>query len=465
MARADAPIPTVEGPILGPGAAFVAATTFDLAAVGYQQQEFFFSGTASSYVDVGTLDSDGLWTVAPADSAAFKTRMLVYRPIDPRRFRGTVIVEWLNVSGGLDSAPDWISAHTEMIRSGMAWVGISAQSVGVEGGGGGLISLPLKTVNPARYGSLSHPGDSFSYDMYSQAGQAVRSLPELVLGGLAPERVIAAGESQSAFRMVTYINAVHPEARVYDAFLVHSRGAGGAPLSQAPQTAIPVPRPLFLRTDQATPILTFQTETDMTLLGYFADRQPDGGSFRLWEVAGTAHADYYTLRAGMTDLGDDPEVAKVKAVADPLPGIIVCGSPVNHGPQHFVLDGAIAALDRWVRRGKPPTSAPRLQIDPGPPVTIERDAYGNALGGIRTPWVDSPVATLRGDGQSGSGFCFLFGTTALFDDVTLRSLYPTRATYRRAYRRSVRDALRAGFLVRRDARLLRKASATTYLGE
>ena len=120
-------------------------------------------------------------------------------------------------------------------------MGVSAQIVGVEGGPAlvGVISLPLKKVNPARYGSLVHPGDSFSYDMFSQAGQAIRQP-----SGSEParrshiERVIAAGESQSAFRMVTYIDAVHPLAGVYDGFLVHSRGASGpAELSEAPQPA------------------------------------------------------------------------------------------------------------------------------------------------------------------------------------------------------------------------------------
>src|SRR5437773_2472833 len=59
--------------------------------------------------------------------------------------------------------------------------------------------------DPARYSGLTHPGDSYSYDMFSQAGQAVRGNAATVLGGLRPARVIAAGESQSAGRMVTYI--------------------------------------------------------------------------------------------------------------------------------------------------------------------------------------------------------------------------------------------------------------------
>ena len=123
-----------------------------------------------------------------------------------------------------------MTAHTELIREGAAWVGVSAQVVGVEGGPSilGLVGTPLKTVNPARYGSLSLSSDSFSYDIFSQAGQAIRQPSGAgPLGDLRVKRLIAAGESQSASRLVTYIDAVHPVAGVYQGFLVHSRGGGG----------------------------------------------------------------------------------------------------------------------------------------------------------------------------------------------------------------------------------------------
>jgi hypothetical protein len=196
--------------------------------VGYSQAEFFISGTAASYTKNGQLKDDGKWTVTPSTEAAYKTRILVYRPIDPSRFNGTVIVEWLNVSGGLDAAADWLGAHTELIRDGFAWVGVSAQALGVEGGVSllGLPVMALKTTDPARYGSLFHPGDSFSYDIYSQAAQAVRRPSGAnPLDDLKVARVIATGDSQSAFRMVTYIDAIHPRDDIYDGFLVHSRGS------------------------------------------------------------------------------------------------------------------------------------------------------------------------------------------------------------------------------------------------
>jgi hypothetical protein len=76
--------------------------------------------------------------VARRATARYKTRLLVYRPSDPKKFNGTVVVEWLNESAGADTAPDWIGDHTELIRQGFAWVGVSAQALGVNGGTGVL---------------------------------------------------------------------------------------------------------------------------------------------------------------------------------------------------------------------------------------------------------------------------------------------------------------------------------------
>ncbi|HEX7409073.1 MAG TPA: alpha/beta hydrolase domain-containing protein [Candidatus Binatia bacterium] len=464
------PSPTIEGPITGgKGMPFIASTTFDLAEVGYSEAEYFISGTATAYANVGPLGTDGNWTVRRGDTAAYKTRILVYRPIEPKKFNGTVVVEWLNVSGGLDSAADWIADHTELIRDGFAWVGVSAQRVGVEGGPAvipGLPPIPLKTTDPERYGSLVHPGDSFSYDMFSQAAQAIRrpagSSP---LGDLKVSTVIATGDSQSAFRLVTYINAIHPLADIYDGFLVHSRGGNSysiAPLSEAPQPAITVPATAQIRNDLDVPVLTFETETDLTFLGYFSARQPDTDRFRLWEVAGTAHADTYTLGVGTTDRGDSPDAAKLVVTTMPVPAFpaLKCRTPINSGPQHFVLNAAIAALNQWVRHGTPPPLAPRLEVVDGASIAIVHDANGNALGGIRTPQVDVPIAALSGQGQTGSILCVLFGTTKPFDATTLAALYPDHSAYVSAFNAATDRAVSAGFILQPDAELMKAAAAS-----
>src|SRR5690348_6732957 len=91
--------PTVTGPVTGGKGAIVlpGTTTFSLSSVAYTQSEFFISGQASSYAPTAPLGSDGQWQVAPATTAPYTTRIVVYRPADPARFNGTVVVEWLNV--------------------------------------------------------------------------------------------------------------------------------------------------------------------------------------------------------------------------------------------------------------------------------------------------------------------------------------------------------------------------------
>lgn len=448
--------PTVQGPITGPRDPFVAGTRgIDLGDVGYEEAEYFVSGLAVSYTNVGQLDSDGLWEVEEADTADYKTRALVYRPLDANAFSGTVVVEWLNVSGGVDAAPDWSAMHTEILREGHVWVGVSAQIVGIEGSGSGnSFSLHLKQVNPERYGSLLHPGDSFSYEMYSQVAQAIRN-PVGVdpLDGLVAQRVIAVGESQSAGRLVTYVNAFGPRYQVFDGYIIHSRGGGSPPLSQSPQAEVSTPEIVRLRDDLDDPVLMFQTESDLILLNSLPSNQPDSDMFRLWEATGTAHADVYTLLTSNTDVGDDPSVAEVVEVTEPVPGLITCNAPINSGPMHWVLKAGLHGLVQWITTGEPLPEAERLAVT-ADGEGFQLDELGNVLGGIRTNYVDVPVAVLSGLGQMGESFCRIFGTTRLFDDAELAELYPTHQSYLDAVTSSTDSAVDAGFLLPVDAALI-----------
>jgi hypothetical protein len=455
--------PVVSGPLTGGnGSPVLAGTTFDLGSVGYRQSEFLLSGTASAYQPTGSLGSDGKWSVVPSSSAPYTTRIVVNRPADPSRFNGTVVVEWLNVSLGSDTAPDWGSAHDELIRSGYAWVGVSAQAVGVNA---------TKAADPVRYAALSHPGDSYSYDIFTQAAEAVQGSAAKVLGGLKPQTTLASGESQSAFRMVTYINAVHPLVHVFNGFLVHSRGGNGAPLSQAPeQPDVPVPDVVRIRTDLSAPVLTFETETDLLILGYLPARQPDTAKFRLWEMAGTAHADTYALVVGPGDTGTvQGDVDLFNTMLNPPSSIFgfTCGKPINSGQQHYVLQTAYSALNRWVRTGQAPPQADRLQVAGGSTPAFVVDVNGNVRGGIRTPSVDTPVATLSGLGQpvdATQPFCALFGTTTPFTPATLAAHYPSHGAFVQAWQQATVRAVNAGFVLPADAAGLRVAAQKSTVG-
>src|SRR5207248_9007566 len=110
---------------------------------------------------------------------------------------------------------------------------------------------------------------------------------------------------------------------------------------------------------------------------------------------------------------------------------------VNSGPQqHYVLNAAIAHLDAWVRQGSPPPSAARLETTEGDDPALVLDELGIVRRGVRTPWMDAPVAVLSGLGQEGAAFTALFGVTRPFDDVQLSRLYPNgREQYLAAFAR------------------------------
>ncbi|MDT3446399.1 alpha/beta hydrolase domain-containing protein [Pseudofrankia sp. BMG5.37] len=458
----------MTGPVAGgTPAEFVFSTNFDLAKIGYKESEFFLSGTATSYTSGSPLTSDGKWAVSPNGTAPYTTRAVVRRPVDPRKFNGTVVVEWLNVSGGVDAGPDWTLTHNELVREGFAWVGVSAQWTGVQTAKGN--NPALLPGDPVRYAPLSHPGDSYSYDIYSQAGQALRGDSALMLGGLKPRKLIAAGESQSAARLVTYIDAVHPLARVYDGFLVHSRNASGAALAQAapPATAptVPAPSPALIRDDLNVPVFVFQTETDV-FNSNLAARQPDTKRFRAWEVAGTAHFDDYGLQTGPADVGDGQgAVLNLAAMQNPPTNTSAgaCMLPINTGGAHWVLDAAVYWLNQWVvNRVDPPRGQP-LQTTGTSPVVFAKDANGNALGGVRSPQVDAPVATLGGVGNTPA-FCSLFGTTVPFSAGTLAGLYKNHGQFVVQWSKAVAAGVVRGFLRPADAVELENAAVRSQIG-
>jgi len=364
-----------------------------------------------------------------------------------------------------------------MLRAGMAYVGVSAQKVGVEGGQSlGGAGMPLKKANPARYGTLSHPGDTYAFDMFSQAGQAVRS--GKVLGPLKPARVLATGESQSAVFMTTYVDAIDPLARVYDGFFIHSR-FGGAP---APETASmrggpnarPGPAGVRMRPDLRVPVMTLISETDLigsNLSGFWTAEQPDNDRLRIWEMPGAAHVDNYMFFVGGFDNGSAP-IAKMAELWKPTDALFGAkmAKPINSAPQHHYVDmAALAQLDRWVRTGKPPPKAPRLELEAaakaGEAPKLALDAEGNAKGGIRTPWVDAPTAKLSGFGNAGGPFGFLVGATQPFDAPTLARLYPGgKADYLKRFDASLAQAVKAGFILPADAPEIRELAAANWPG-
>lgn len=441
----------------------IMATEIDLAEFGYESEEFLFSGTAKSYVAKGELKPDGKWKTRAGAMAPYTARFFVRRPADPEKFDGTVHVEWLNVTGGADNAVSWKYGHVEMLRSGTAYIGVAAQKGG---------SDAAQKADPERYAELNHPGDSFSYDIFAQAGEAIRENAEIILPGLEVRQLIASGESQSAGRMTAYLNGVemhHPDA--YDGFLLLSSFARPAPLSQEPQTTVLSSGLVRIRNDLKKPVLVFQTELEVmaildppaTFRGGASNvddplafaRQPDTDAFRWWEVSGGTHAGAYFYTFGARDDGsnsvvEDMAMALIKPTGDKGGRGAPCSVPINADPTMWVYNAALRYLNKWAESGAPPPSAPHIAtIKMNSKTAIARDAFGNAMGGIRTPYVDAPTATLSGWGY-GEGFCWLNGSTVPFSEATFRKRYERPEDFLNEWTAATQGAVKEGFVLEDD---------------
>jgi hypothetical protein len=466
----------VTGPIEGGSHGWpFAAASADRLPEGYVEEEYFLEGEARQYALApdGEYAHNGQWDVVEREVSPYRTRFLVRRPIDPARFSGTVVVNWNNVSLGFEYVGRLSDPQSEVIASGNAWVGASVQKVGLDGlpdaEGRGLIGWDRE-----RYGTLSIAHDDASFDIFTQIADAVGPDRTAVvtdatgstvdpMGGLAVERLLAVGESQSACRLATYYNAVQPITSRFDGFMLIvyagcgtriEAGGPGPGLDAIPEELRSVINILpfgshLLRDDLAAPVLVLNSETEV--LWYQPVRQPDTATHRLWEVTGTAHLGG-GFGAGLEgewqrDFGEVISMPLIEAVAGP-PNTLSYDPAANAALRHFWS---------WMRDGTPPPEQARVELATeslvGGKVELVRDEFGNAVGGIRLP--DFAVPTATHVGESAGAVPDLAGHSTPFTPTRLRELYPDHAAYVERYNHAVDEALSKGFLVEEDAQRLR----------
>ncbi|HKX79928.1 MAG TPA: alpha/beta hydrolase domain-containing protein [Novosphingobium sp.] len=429
-------LPVVSGPVTGGAKGRPFGSYFgNVEEFGYVEREYFIEGTAMRYRPVGALAEDGLWTVEPAGEVPYKTRIRVLVPRDPTRFNGTVMVEWANVSSGYDIS----FADPRGLFDGFAYVSVSAQRVGVHGYPTDK-PMGLLQWDPERYGSLSIPGDSISYDIYSQAARLLRpGRPRSgldPLAGLEVRKLIAIGGSQSAARLAAYVNAIQPRDRLFDALMlaVYAGAATNFEDTTKAQAIDPAVRmgsriPTRLR-GLSVPVMVVNSEAET--MAYFPVRQPDGPRFRYWEVAGASHGPSGQMKR-LDRLTQRDGIARSMG-ADNLSDV----------PWLATADAAILHVHNWINGGPPPPRQQRIVVE-GTPPAIVRDRYGNARGGVRLPEMDVPIATYLGrdDAKGGAG---PLGRTIPFPSEQLRRLYPTHADYVRKVSAAAAAARKRGVL-------------------
>jgi parallel beta-helix repeat protein len=435
-APAAVPSPTVTGPITGGLKGHPLWDSWYLIP-GYSEAEYFIAGTARQ--------------PGSATTAAYRTRIIVTRPTDPAKFNGTVLMDWVNVTAQFENAVDTVEAHDYLVRKGYAFVWVSAQSAGIC-----CTPLTPQAWDPVRYGApgtttvLNHPGDAYALDMFAQVAQALKSPSGIdAMGGLHVQRIIAAGQSQSAGKLDDYLMQWQDGSgeHVIDAFLIHGRVANRA---EALATAASA---------KTTRVLQLNSDNEA-----YANNPSANPYYAQWDVAGAAHSDFWI--GVHSELGQGPRFAggpQLPSTADndlhvgnaPYAGYATLnyGEQVNPGqpacilqgdqfPMHYAVNAALDAIHHWLVDGVPPSVSPRFQITSG---ALARDADSNALGGIRLAPIAHPVASYR------STDCALGGTTVPFTEPQLLLRYPTHADYACQMRAATYQNVKDGFLLEDDA--------------
>jgi hypothetical protein len=452
---------------------------------GYEENEYFVSGRAKLYEYTAT----GVRVVAPCPASAgafgcrnipYTTRMLIKRPIDPRRFSGTVVIEPLNPSSGYDIANVWDRSWPYFVGQGDIFVGWTSRYAAIDA---------LKQFEPRRYAPLtwgqnSAVDDGITFDIAAQIGALFKlNGPGSPTHGLRVRHVFEAGFSQDGEFTFTQADVFNAIDRLPDGGPVYDGYVPGGTIGPSDINFGLTPAGSLSPGDQRNrmqprdaPVIQINTETEVALLGVptgLAYRRPDSNAhndrYRLWEVPGASHISNDLGSSPTTEQRDLAELERIPLAALPPAGCthqqLVNGPWVgvpgtvdpNTYPFGNVANAAFADLTKWVDHGTLPPRAARIQVTDTRSGTVARDRFGNALGGLRTPFLDVPTTTYSPTDSVShdtelSGLCFLIGYNTPFSHTTLHSLYRSHTDYVARAASESSKLVKQGFWLPADAK-------------
>jgi hypothetical protein len=462
------PLPKVNGPVpvTPESRPFLAAThdlpVIDLPTLGYVEEEFLIAGTASVY----DWSADGALSIRTPD-APYGTRILVRRPADPSRFSGAVIVEPMYPARGWDWSMMWGYSHDYILEHGDAWVGITMPaSVG-----------GLQKFDPVRYALLSFknpmPGvpcqgaansaaadieDGLRWDMISQVGALLKSkVAGSPLTGFSVEALYLTSQGGD---LTTYMNALHPRATLQNGRPVYDGYVAKAPFNLARiNRCAAAPAQNDSRQmvkNVGVPVIAVAAQGEVS--STYPWRRPDSDDpldrYRLYEVAGAGHIDR-TAYVGFPSMRDQAAAGNVQGtpawpfVARCDPEIPLPDTPI----MSLAFNTAFARLDEWARKGMAAPRARRLELkDAGTAQSaVIVDRFGHGVGGVRTPYVEVPVAAYA-TSSPGPGTCREMGHKTPFDWPRLEALYGTYKGYAAKVADAVDRLVKERWLTTGDAR-------------
>jgi hypothetical protein len=390
----------------------------------YTEAEYLLSGTASSYAGPVT----GPATVA-STGHGYCTRVLARYPHQATRFSGRVVIEPFNTTYGVDRDALWLHVGDLLQAQGDAWIGISERAWSAE---------ELKRRDPQRYADVDIPCNDLAWDMLRAIGTLVKQGGEhSPLRHLPVRHVYLGGYSQSAVDTATFAMAFGPLTRTadgrpaYDGYFPASHAASLTPIAVG--EGLPrfeyAPMPPV-----GVPVIEVQPQCDVEGFGFEEfvnpgsasvrreDSDADEDRFRLYEIAGAPHA------------------AK----------IVGCEGNGSSFPTSAFIRAALRHLFRWAEDDVTPPNAPRIVLHTADAVAKAAvDRFGNALGGVPSPFLDVPIARYEAHSAPGP-VCMLAGREAPLPYEVLADRYGDLQTYLAEFTISLDATVQAGFLLEDD---------------
>jgi hypothetical protein len=429
---------------------------------GYVEEEFFVRGTANVY----EWDAGGSAVpVVRTPNAPYTTRIIVRRPAKPSKFSGTVWVEPLNPTLSIDLDRMWQLHYTQIIRDGDAYVGITAKPVAM---------VALQTFDPVRYAPLSManplppaeqtcgkmPGESgyntnmsklyengLIWDIISQVGALLKSNVRENPLKVTAKAVYGEGWSQTGGYANRYLSTFGPLAvmsdgkRIYDGWLTGG-ASGPAGINQCSKPLADTdPRQQIQ--PNGVPAISIRTQGDSFSFPYRrADGDTPNDQYRLYEIGGPTH-DTITIFQNFA-----PDADIIKAGVNP-PDHTSCGYPITTDfPYEYYFNAAAINLKLW-SRGTAPPRADRFLFDAKNQNVL--DEYGNAVGGLRSPYLDVPIAAYYMGKTGGSFTCMLLGYKTPFRKELLKKLYKDHNVYVNKVKQTTEKLVKERFLLSKDA--------------
>ena len=332
------------------------------------------------------------------DGQRYRTILQVITPIDPSHATGIVMLEPWHRAG-------YWTAYSKV----QSYLTREGHSAAIVVSNRDVLETFIRPQDPDRYHDLSLPeGEYVDSEVMAHAGALLRSG---AIEGVAARHCILAGQSTEAYWVRRYIAQEHHLATVSDQHIF----SGYFPA----QSALSSPRSTI--DDIDVPVIELQGESELIRSfargGERADyRRPDGALYRLYEVPGMPHV---CTRNGAS-IGRSSTMQCVSPHWSNFPLF-----PVHH----LGLDNLIS----WIEEGTPAPEVPRIMTREEGRI-IERDAFGNALGGLRTSYFEVPLATVHAtNGETPENLrgerCDFFAWDEALPAAQLRALYGSHSGY------------------------------------